>query len=344
MPVRTTKSLRRLAPILGGALCCLLAACGDQPILNAVGSYSDVAILTDTALLPVATELEKALEAEVYYSLRPEKMLKADIFDLRDLDDAEVYKNVIVIGLIDGRDRGSKEIQKHLAGESMQGLVPKRLYLAERADIYARNQNVLFLAGHDRNLMQSGIRQKAAALRGQIESDNRRRLRDYLFGIGRNLELEEQVREKGGFQLTIPEDWKATRFFLGEDRGSVEIASTRPTRTVAVMWEPEPDPTVLEDRERLLEMRRQWASEFLEEELQDAGGFEWTRTLFATAEVPMLAGFWEADTYGGPFRTIFYHDPRANRIYGINLLTYAPNLPKHVYMREALAVAETFRP
>jgi len=68
------------------------------------------------------------------------------------------------------------------------------------------------------------------------------------------------------------------------------------------------------------------------------------KVVFLTDEVPKLAGFWEGDTYGGPFRTIFYYDQVSGRLYGLNLLVYAPGLAKHPYMRELHAIAETFRP
>ena len=111
-----------------------------------------------------------------------------------------------------------------------------------------------------------------------------------------------------------------------------------------MIWAPADGPQVLEDHERLLELRRGWGEQYLEERLQDAGGFTWSSTWYLERELPMVAGFWEGETYGGPFRTVFYYDEPTGRLYGINWLCYAPNLSKHVYMREALAIAETFEP
>jgi len=226
----------------------------------------------------------------------------------------------------------------------MKGVEPRDLFLAAREDVYSRNQNVIFLAGHERNLMQSAVRRQGPALRGQIEESNRRRLRDYLFARGSNPAVENKIREVGGFVLRVPADWEATRFFEGENEGSVEVAATSPTRTVAVVWMPADGPEILEDHDALLELRRQWGRKYLEEELQDAGGFTWSTEMFLDEEHPMLAGFWDNQTYGGPFRTIFHYDPGRHRLYGVNWLCYAPELPKHVYMREAYAIAETFVP
>jgi hypothetical protein len=330
---------------LGIFLLSLIAVgCGDKPVLNAVGSYSDVAILTSSQLLPVATTLEQALEEPVEYSLQPETILNIDIFDVRDRKEAVVYKNVIVLGVLEGTDDSSRELQRQLAGESMKGIAARELFLATREDVYSRNQNVLFLAGHERNLMQSAVLRQAPALRGQIEASNRRRLLSFLTGLGRKFPIEEQIRALGGFRLQVPEDYEATRFFGDREKGSVEIAARNPTRTVAIIWEPATGPEILEDQDFLLERRRRWAEGYLDEQLQEAGGFAWSLTSFHGEELPELAGFWEGPTYGGPFRTTFYYDAETKRLFGINRLCYAPNMPKHVYMRETLAVAESFEP
>jgi hypothetical protein len=312
--------------------------------LNAAGSYSDVAILTSSELLPVAMSLEREMEIEVEYALQPERLLEADVFDIHDLDDARLYKNVIVLGLLAGKDDASRELQRQLAGESMKAVAPRELFLATREDTYANHQNVLFVAGHERNLMQSAIARQAGALRGQIELANRERIRAHLFRDGHHTAVEQKIREHGQFQLEVPSNWEATRFFGDANTGSIEIAAIDPTRTVAVMWATLENTDALADRQWLLELRRRWGETFLEESLQDAGGFQWSEEIFLGREHLMLAGFWDNQTYGGPFRTLFHYDAASRRLFGINWLCYAPQLPKHPLMREAFAVAETFQP
>ncbi len=322
-----------------------IVACADSdPIIHAVGPYSDVHILTDTRnLMPVAEALRKELQTPVEYSLQPEKTLNVMIFDAKEKKGAKVAKNIIVLGMVNGKDRASQEISRHLEGESLRGLSAKDLFVAEREDIYFKNQNVIFLAGFDRNMMQAAIMKKAPALRGQIEIKNRQRVRDFLFSFGHDVDLEQQIQRDAGFVLGVPADYKVTRFAKGDNRGVVEIAATGPTRTLAVMWQQVDNPNVLADQPFLLEQRRAWGKEFLDEDLSEAGGFEWTLEDFRGDTVPKLAGFWEGDTYGGPFRTIFLYDPHRRRLFGLNMLCYAPNMDKHPYMRETHALAETFR-
>lgn len=267
LPARTLL----VALALAGAA--LLPGCGgDQPILNAVGSYSDVAIVCDLRVLePAAQQLERDLEEPVEYSLRPEPALRADIFDVGDIRDASLYKNVIVLGLTVGRDAGREETQKRMGGQAMRQL-DTGLYIATAEDVYAGNQNVLYLAGADRNLLQSALRRSAPALRGQIEQENRERIRDYLFAQGRQLAKEQQVAESFGFRIAIPEDYELTKVLRGQRRGLVEVAATRPTRAAGIFYELVEDASVLEDREQLLAIRRRWGADFLEEQLQDEIG------------------------------------------------------------------------
>lgn len=106
--IRYPKIPRSIQLAMFLALLAQLSACsGGEPMGSAVGSYSDVAILTDLkALGPVANQLQRSLEKPVAYSLKPEPMFNVDLFDMSDRRNAEIYKNVMVIGLVGGRTGG----------------------------------------------------------------------------------------------------------------------------------------------------------------------------------------------------------------------------------------------
>lgn len=327
-----------------------LGGCGgDAPILNAVGSYSDVAILTDLEHFnSVAFQLKKVLEVDPQYALREERLLKVDIFDMSKKDRARVYKNVIVLGLRGGHDAASKEIRRKLGGQTMKVMDSRGLFFTVKEDVYAGNQNVLFLAGEDRNYMQSAVLDSGPALRGQIETRNRERIRDYLFSQGRDTEAEARLTRQAGFQIAIPDGYRLNGVKQNEEgtMGMAEVVANRPTRSVVVFWrEVDPSKVDLEDQEELLSLRRRWAG-FLDESLQDAFGFRWEMEMFRGEEWPELSGMYTTDEgdYGGPFRTIFLLDVSSGRLYGINWLCYFPNNDKHPFMREARTVAETFVP
>jgi hypothetical protein len=211
-------------------------------------------------------------------------------------------------------------------------------------NVYARNQYVVFLAGNDRNQMQSAIRRQAQRLRHEIERKNRARVRDYLMSAGRDGEVERRIAAESPLRLRVPASYKLTPCRSEGDEGVIEIAATRPTRAVSVFYRVVDDPDILADRDRLIEIRRSWGERFLGENLQDEMGFEWRKDLLGDESLDVLAGFWKVadETKGGPFRTFFIHDPSIGRLYGINLLTYAPGMDKHRFMREAHAIAETF--
>ena len=61
-----------------------VAGCGEgPPVLNAVGKYSDVALITDLQNFnSVAFQLEKVLEVDARTGLRPEPMFNVDVFDM----------------------------------------------------------------------------------------------------------------------------------------------------------------------------------------------------------------------------------------------------------------------
>ena len=115
---------------------------------------------------------------------------------------------------------------------------------------------------------------------------------------------------------------------------------------MVVFWKQvDPEQVDLEDTAVLLALRRQWAL-FLDESLQDAFGFDWSREMFRGEEWPMLTGLYEIPSadLGGPFRTVFLLDPMSRRLYGINWLTFYPKGEKVSYLREVRAIADTFVP
>lgn len=205
---------------------------------------------------------------------------------------------------------------------------------------------MFYVAGRDRSLLQSAISRNIDVVIERMEAENRARLRRYLFTDGHETQLETRVRREMHFGIQIPASYRETRFIVGGEEGLLEAVAVRPTRGFSIYYLEKADSSLVADRDLLLELRRSWGSRFLEENLQDIAGFIWDETDFAGRRLPVLSGFWEAKegTYGGPFRTIFLEDPESGRLYGINVLCYAPGMRKHPLIREAMAVAETLVP
>lgn len=350
-----SSACRRRLHLGGVALLCgsaigLVTGCGEgPPVLNAVGKYSDVAVITDlTEFNSVAFQLEKVLEFDAKTGLRPEAMFNVDVFDIDEAKDARRYKNVIVLGYLKGRDRASGEIKYRLGGEQMRVMESDHLFIAVREDIYAQNQNVIFLAGNERSFMANSVLREGPALRGQLEAANRRRLSQYLFSSGHNEEDEVAIREQAGFRLSLPAGWRLNgiKQNAAGDLGCVEVLANGPTRGVAVFWKDvDPSQVDLQDRDALLALRRSWGL-FIDEGLQDEFGYDWALDEFRREEWPRVSGLYETgdQSYGGPFRTLFVLDLTGNRLYGINWYVFYPNGAKHEFLREARVVADTFSP
>jgi hypothetical protein len=194
--------------------------------------------------------------------------------------------------------------------------------------------------------MQSGLAKGVDVLINRMKTENRDRLRDYLFTNGHEVALENKIRDQMGFGLQVPASYHETRFDVGEKEGLVEVAATRPTRTASIYYLDDADSTIIDDHQVLLELRRSFGSRYLEEDLQDAAGYNWSEDVFAGKMRLVLSGYWQAKTgdYGGPFRTFFLYQPEKRRLYAINVLTYAPGMKKQPYIREATCVAETLVP
>jgi len=273
-------------------------------------------------------------------------MLNVDIFDLSDRRNAEIYKNVVVVGLVGGEDKGSRELRRRLGGEALSDSRHKDLFLAVEKDVYSRNQLVFYVAGRERSLLQSSIVKNVGIMLERMESENRKRLLRFLFTDGHEAELEARARREMHIGIQIPASYRETRFIAGGEEGLLEAVAVRPTRGFSVYYLENADSTMVTDQDLLLDLRRSWGQRYLEEKLQDAAGFTWEEANFGGRRLPLLTGFWEAieGTYGGPFLTFFLHEPDRGRLYGINVFCYAPGMRKHPLIREAMAVAETLVP
>ncbi len=342
------RAVRLLLALLLALVILAVTACDSgRPLGSAVGSYSDVAILTEMPVLaPVARQLKKSLSVEVSYAIKPEPLFNVDLFDWADRRNAQVYKNLIIVGLLNGDDPASRELRRRLGGTTLSDRRHKNLFIAVVPDVYSRNQLVYFIAGRDRGLMQSSLARNVQLLVDRIARENRTRILRYLMTNGHEDALEARIRREMHFDWQIPASYHESVFQVGEGEGLVEVAAVRPTRTASVYYLDNADSTLLDDRKQLLELRRRWGEKYLNQRLQEAGGFQWSKVDFAGRKLLTLSGFWEAKDkdYGGPFRTFFLYAPKKKRLYGINVLTYAPGMRKHPFIREAMAVAETLHP
>ena len=61
--------------------------------------------------------------------------------------------------------------------------------------------------------------------------------------------------------------------------------------------------------------------------------------------VVRMEGYWSnsRSLAGGYYKTYFVHDKKEGLLWAVDLVVYAPGLPKHPHFRELLALAETFR-
>ena len=327
---------------LASALGCGMNA--ERGILMAAGSYGDIAVVYgDGNLEPVARRFAEELNQELTFVIATETRFKIDIFPADKLDLAKGYKNAVFLAVKGDHGPVGRALRKVISREALDKLAAGAGGLVQRRDPWATYQLLVVAMGPDRNTLGSILHRNAARIRTMIEKDARTRILRHNRYAGLATELMNALWDQYGFYLEVPANFRLTQ--QGHDGlHGVELMRTGPSRGITITWRETPDPEArLQDRDWLLDMRREMGDKLHHEELA-SGSLAWDEAGLPGKGGVKLIGAWAGQKFqgGGPFWCYFLADPASGRVYCIDLLVYAPGMDKMPLFRRLEAVATTF--
>ncbi|MEZ4649137.1 MAG: DUF4837 family protein [Candidatus Eisenbacteria bacterium] len=162
-----------------------------------------------------------------------------------------------------------------------------------------------------------------------------------VLAAGEDEDMESYIRQNYGFEIGIPRGYLTGEDAEGQVIRLYRVIDGEPARYVMVHWMPAAEgPKTLQEfvalRNELGEIYYQ-GDHILEERTQTREG------VFQDQPAWLIEGVWQNDRFvmGGPFRTFGF--VRGGRFFLLDAAVFNPPGSKLPYLREALAVARTFR-
>jgi hypothetical protein len=326
-------------------LCLVLtfASCGGRGSFPPAGSYSNVVLVTETGKLEGVTEaMVRELQHNLDYYTKTELQFKVRLMSAVELEREPPSKNLVVFGVARQGEIG-RIIEGYIGTASVRKVLQGANSIFKKLDYPGAGQLTVIVTASSGDMLGEVVRKNGQLVRDIIEEANRERLRGYLLGREKS-DVTEELRARYGFTIRIP-----FLYELNQERSDipgVEIVRTLPHRGLTISWRPwKQQGLSAADSTEIYDARAHLAWEMYDRDVMRREIVFFRDGELGPYDAVVMEGYWEnsEDLFGGPFICFFVHDHVASRLWIIDCLVYAPGFDKHVFLRELVAVAETFR-
>lgn len=324
---------------LGLALLFVHGCAGD--LLWAVGQTEKLGLITSFSMQDQRVAiLSDSLEAPVLM-VRPENRFRVDPIPLDLFEPNRDWKALAVLTNVN-QPGSLREVVDHLISADEQrelGRSDAGYRLIDNA--WAKGQCILLVHSTNTSTFENFMKGAGRDLAARYDEALQAAIGPAVLAAGEDEDMESYIRRNFGFEIGIPKG-----YLTGEDaEGRVvrlyRVIDGEPARYVLVHWMPVAErPKSLEEfvalRDELGEVYYQ--GDHILEERSDA-----REGTFQDQPAWLIEGVWQNDRFvmGGPFRTFGFE--RGGRFYVVDAAVFNPPGSKLPYLREALAVARTFR-
>lgn len=320
----------------------LASSCIETDIPPA-GSYSEVLLVTEEgARDPFARELTPFLTRTLDFFVSQDIQFKVEHARAADVNTVPYVKNIVFCGVATPVGDVGRRITTLLGAVGMERVKAGQANILRRQDLPGPGQLTLIVTAATPEALYEVIKQRGDEVAESLEESCRERLRKYLLE-DRNDQLTKRLQQKYGFTIEVP-----SLYSLLSDEPQppgIELLRQGPARSLGIFWLDWDTVPTLDDGPRLFDARADYVYKRYDGDVMDS-----TRVVFSherLGEYPALKmeGYWSNSNSlaGGYYKTYFLFEEDERLMWAVDLLVYAPGLPKHPHFRELLAIAETFR-
>jgi hypothetical protein len=306
------------------------------------GSYSDVLLVTEQGSRdPLATLIFPHLARELDFYVSKDIQFNVKFARAADLDAVPYNKNIVFCGVASPISHVGRRITAML-GETGMSSVQSGGHIFKKNDLPGPGQLTLIITAESEEDLVATLAEKGQDIRDALEESCRERIRRYLLK-NRNEALISRFRQEYGFSLQVPTLY---RLFSEESHPpGVELMRDGPPRSLGVFWLDWETPLGLNDRQEMFDIRANYVRERYNGDAMDSTRVEFSEGMLGDYPAIKMEGYWsnENSVAGGYFVSYFIHKQSDDLLWVVDMLVYAPGLPKHPHFRELLSVAETFR-
>jgi len=316
----------------------LCLSCGHLP--EGVGSNHEVMVLIDEdQWARLRGVLEEIFEKKVF-TAQEENVFAVRRGRPEEFDFYKKWKNLIVLATFDRPGPTAELMEQFLSDEAMAKVAGGEAYLFVRANVWAQDQEVFFLAAQTEAELIERMTENSAHLFELMETALNVKITGIIYKQGRQPELERRLFENYGWTLKIPEGYAVVKEL--PDEGFVWIRRQQPQRWIFVHWEPSEE--VAFTAEECIRWRDQAGEKFYEGDRIVPEHAAAEEVAFAGYRALKIFGIWENKNLlvGGPFRTYCFYDQDAGRRYMVDAAVHAAGTEKEPYLRQVDLIISTF--
>jgi hypothetical protein len=296
---------------------------------RAASTCSDVVIVCENGERDAAgRELASRLSRPVDYYIGEERPFDVTIIPASGAGARPDARTVVICGVA--------------APGTSVGRYIERL-LGEQALARVRSEQLtIVVAGATESDLMATVQTRGAEIAGIIERSCIERLRRY-FAERVDKALSRRLRETYGFSIDVPESYR----LLSEnsDPGGVQLLCDGPARLLGVFWIGWPRAPTLADSSRLFDARARYVWGQYDGDVMDSTLVSFRVARLGEYPAIEMSGYWSnsRSVAGGCYITFWVYEERQKLLWAVDLLVFAPGMPKSPLFRELLAIAETFR-
>jgi hypothetical protein len=314
-----------------------------NPDIPPAGSYSEVLLITDTgARDPFAERLTPYLTRPVNYFVGEDVPFEVHQAPAAAADDVPRFKNIVFCGVANPTTGVGRRISSLLGGAGVQRVRIGETHVFRKDDLPGPGQVTMIVTAQSPEELWEVIDDRGAEITATLETSCRERIRENLLDNG-NADLTRELERKYGFSIQIP-IFYALQSDAADPPG-IELLRPDPPRSLGVFWVDWKTPPTVQDRQALFNVRARYVFQRYDGDAMDSTRVTLVSDRLGDFEAIRMDGYWTStrSVAGGAYTTYFVFEESERVLWAIDLLVYAPGLPKHRFFRELLAVAETFR-
>ena len=316
-----------------------VSGCDYRPA--SFGDFEKIVVFADSTLYDqVRTELEQTFD-QFIYTPHSERSFYLDLQPLHMLDTYKSRRNLLFMGLLNGRDQVSEFINSTLSAQVKKNVANGGVFEIFKENLFASEQEVMFFPAVDTEMLKKNLSDRKDIIFNRLNTSYFRRLKNAMFLKGEQFVYEDYLVKEYGWKIRVQHDYLIVKEV--EDRSFVWFRRLYPDRCLFIYRFPFKN--LDEDGNWLYDVRDSLATVYFEADSIDKEDTYIQFVEFLGREAKKLTGIWQNHKHyiGGPFRTYAFTDENKQYIYLIDISTTAPGQRKKPYLDQLEVLAHTFQ-
>jgi hypothetical protein len=318
----------------------IFSACAYKD--SSYGDFEHIIVFADSLIYThVRPELEQIFDQYVYTPVA-EKSFYLELKPLQNLNNFKKYRNLMFIGILDGKDNVSEYISKALGAEVQNEIRDGKIFQIFREDLFAKEQMNIFLTSVDLITLKQNLISTGDAIYKTLEEFYFDRLERLMFVKGEQKIIEDYIAEKLGWRIRVQHDYHVAK--ESQDGNFVWLRRLNPDRSLFV-YRFSADSMVQQESNWLMDIRDSLTTIYFEGDSISKNDTYTVHTQFHGQPALKLVGVWQNHNLyiGGPFRTYAFYDSEQKYTYVIDILVTAPTRRKKPYLDQLEVMANSFQ-